>query len=74
MVWLPKPKYREKEKIYYTDTDSFVIHVKTEYFFEDISNDVEKCFNTSNCNKNDKRPLPIGKNKKMPGLWMNHMN
>ena len=63
-----KPKYRDKEKTYYTDTDSFVIHVKTEDFFEDISNDVEKCFNTSNCNKNDKRPLPIGKNKKIPGL------
>ena len=30
-------------------------------FFEDISNDVEKWFDTSNCNKKDKIPLPIGK-------------
>ena len=36
----------------------------TEDFFEDISNDVERWFDTSNYDKNDKRPLPIGKNKK----------
>ena len=45
----------------YTDTDSFIIHIKTEDFFEDISNDVEKWFDTSNFDKNDKRPLSIGK-------------
>ena len=38
-------------------------------FFEYISNDVEKRFDTSNYDKNDKRPLPIGKNKKVPGLF-----
>ena len=26
-------------------------------------------FDPSNCNKNDKRPLPIDKNKKVPGLF-----
>ena len=26
-------------------------------------------FDASNCNKNDKRPLPIDKNKKVPGLF-----
>ena len=46
------------------DTDSFVIHIKTEYFYKDIANDVEKWFDTSNYDENDKRPLPIGKNKK----------
>ena len=40
------------------------INIKTEDFFEDICNDVERWFDTSNYNKNDKRPLPIGKNKK----------
>ena len=30
------------------DTDSFVINVFTEDFFEDISNDVERWFDTSN--------------------------
>ena len=33
-------------------------------FFEDTSNDVKESFDTSNCNKNDKIPLPIGVNKK----------
>ena len=46
----------------------FIINIKTEDFFEDISNDVERWFDTSNYDKNDKRPLPIGKNKKVPGL------
>ena len=37
-----KPKYKDKEKVCYTDTDSFIIHMKTEYFYKDIANDVEK--------------------------------
>ena len=36
-----KPKYGDKAKLCYTDTDSFIIHIITEDFFEDISNDVE---------------------------------
>ena len=63
-----KWKYGDRAKLCYTDTDSFVIYIKTEDFFEDISNDVEKWFDTSNYDKNDKRPLPIGKNKKVIGL------
>ena len=50
------------------DTDSFIIHIRTEGFFENISNDVEVWYDTSNYDKNDKRPLPIGKNKKVIGL------
>ena len=34
------------------------------FFFEDISSDVERWFDTSNYNENDKGPLPIRKNKK----------
>ena len=40
----------------YTDADSFIIYIKTKYFFEDISSDVEKWFDTSNYNKKDKIP------------------
>ena len=58
------PKYQDKAKLCYTDTDSFVIHVKAEVFYEDIANDVEKRFDTSNYSKHDKRPLPIDMNKK----------
>ena len=44
------------------DTDSFVIYIETEDFRKDIADDVEKWFDTSNYNENDKRHLPIGKN------------
>ena len=64
-----KRKYGDKAKLCYMDTDSFVIHIFTEDFFEDINNDVERWFDTSNYDKNDKRPLPIGKNKKVIGLF-----
>ena len=50
------------------DIDSFVIRIKTEYFYEDIANEVEKWFDTSNYDDDDKRSLLIGKNKKLIGL------
>ena len=59
-----KPKYEDKVKLCYTDIDSYIIYIKTEDFFEDISNEVEKWFDTSNFDKNHKRTLPIGKIKK----------
>ena len=62
-----KPKYGDNVKLCYTDTDSFIMHIKTEDFYEDIANDVEKRFGTSNyeCNSIEcDRPLPIGKMKK----------
>ena len=64
-----KLKNHDKIKLCYMDTDSFVIEVKTEDFYADISDDVEKWFDTSNYDKEDKRPLPIRINKKMPGLF-----
>ena len=64
-----KPKYGDRAELCYTNTDSFIIYIITEDFFEDISNDVEKWFDTSNYDKNEKRSLPIGRNKKVPGLF-----
>ena len=58
-----KPKYGDKAKLCYTDTDSFIIHIITEDFFEDIAGDVKIWFDTSNYDENDKRPLPVGMNK-----------
>ena len=37
-----KPKFGDRSKLFYTDTDSFVIHIFADNFFEDISNDVER--------------------------------
>ena len=62
------PKYGDKAILCYADTDSSIIDIKTEDFFEDISNDVERWFDTSNYDKNNKWPVPIGKNKNVPGL------
>ena len=50
-------------------TESFIIRIRTEDFYEDIANDVEKWFDTSKYDENDKKPLPIGKNKKLIGLF-----
>ena len=66
-----RPKYGERVKLCYIDTDIFIIYIKTEDLFEDISNDFERWFDTSNYN--DKRPLPIGKNKKVPGLFKDEL-
>ena len=41
-------------------TDNFFIYVKTEDFYEDISDDVQKRFDTSNFKVN--RPLTAGEN------------
>ena len=49
-----KPKYGDKAKLCYMDTDSFIIHIITEDFFEDISNNVETWYDTSNYDENDK--------------------
>ena len=61
-----KPKYNDNVKLCYTDTDSFIINIKTNDFYEDIASDVENRFDTSNYEV--KRPLPMGKNKKVIGL------
>ena len=34
-----KPKFQDNAKPCYMDTDSFIIHIKTEDFYEDIAND-----------------------------------
>ena len=61
-----KPKYQDNAKLCYMDTDRFIIHFKTADFYEDIADDVEKRFDTSDCKVN--RPLPTGKNKKVIGF------
>ena len=55
-----KPKYGDNMMLCYMDTDSFIMHIKTEDFYKDIADDVEKRFDTSNYENN--RPLPTGKN------------
>ena len=68
-----KPKYQGKAKLCYMDTDSFINHIKTEDFYKDIANDVEKCFDTSSYVENDKKPLPVSKNKKVIGPFKDQL-
>ena len=53
------------------DTDSFIMHIKTEDFYEDITDDVEERFDTSNYDCD--RLLLKGKNKKVIGLMKDEL-
>ena len=69
-----KPKYQDNIKLCYMDTDSFIIQIETDDFFKDISNVVDKWFDTCKYDKNDNRPLEIGKNKKIIGKFKDELN
>ena len=38
---------QQNEQLCYMDTDSLIIHIKTEDVYEDITSDVEKILDTS---------------------------
>ena len=58
-----KPKYGENAKLCYMDTDSFIVHVKTDDVFKDNGEDVETRFDTSKFEMD--KALPKGKNKQV---------
>ena len=43
-----KPKHGENTKLCYMDTDSFIVHVKTDNIYKVIAENVETRFDTSN--------------------------
>ena len=67
------PMYGENIKLCCMDTDSFIIYVKTDDFYKDISNDIDKWFDTSNYGKDIDRPLEKGKNKKVIGKFKDEL-
>ena len=67
-----KPKYYIA-KLCYTDTDSFVIYIKTEDFYKDIASDAERRLNRSSYDENGERPLLIGKNKKVIVIFQDEL-
>ena len=85
-----KPKYNDNVKLCYVDTDSFIMNIKTNDFYEDIASDVENRFDTSNYEANTsettagpsslersalaRRPLPTRKNKKVIGLMKDELD
>ena len=58
-----KPKYGENAKCSSVNTDSLIVHVKTDDIYKAIAEDVQTRFPTSNFELH--RPLPKGKNKKV---------
>ena len=67
-----KPKYGEKVRLCYVDTDSFVMYIKKEDFYKDIAG--EGWFDTSSYDEKDKKSLPTGKNKKVIGMFKDELS
>lgn len=66
-----KPKYGENIQLMYTDTDSFIILVKTQDFYEDIQADIHR-FDSSDYPQNNKFNMPLV-NMKKPGAFSDEM-
>ena len=62
----------EKVQVLYSDTDSLILEIQTDDFFQDTAGDVEKWFDTSGIPKTHfavKDGFPVGKNKKVLGKF-----
>ena len=55
------------------DADRFIIYVETEDFYNKISNDVDKWFDTSNFSKDINRPLEKVKNIQVIGKFKDEL-
>ena len=64
-----KPKYGDKAKLLFTDTDSLMNEIETEDFYKDISGDVKDKFDTSDYPENHPSGIPTGINKKVLGMF-----
>ena len=63
------PKYGNKAKLLFTDTDSFLYEIETEDFYKDISGDVWDRFDTSGYKEGHPSGIPTGINKKVLGMF-----
>ena len=59
-----KPKYQDKVKLCYMDTDGFIFHIEPQYFYEDIANDVNEWCDTCKYTDQEKWPFSVGLNNK----------
>ena len=64
-----KPKYDEKAKLLFTDTDSLTYEIQTEDFYRDISSDVEAKFDTSKFPPSHPSGILVGANKRVIGMF-----
>ena len=65
------PKYGNRLKLCYMDTDSLVYHIKTEDYYADMADDVQMRFDTLGYIPD--RPLPVRINKKVIGLMKDEL-
>ncbi len=64
-----KPKWGDKAKLLFTDTDSLCYEIQTDDVYEDIKNDADKWYDTSNYDKDHPSGLYSGRNKKVIGFY-----
>ena len=64
-----KPKYGDKAKLLFTDTDSLMYEIQTDDFYKDISGDVKDRFDTSDYPENHPSGIPTGINKKVLAMF-----
>ncbi len=64
-----KPKWGDKVKLLFTDTDSLCYEIQTDDVHKDIKNDADKWYDTSNYDKDHPSGLYSGKNKKVIGYY-----
>ena len=69
-----KPKYGGKVTLCYMDTDSFILHIETEDYYEDIAPDVNELYDTSGYKDQEKWPFTIELKKKEIGKTKDEMN
>ena len=62
-----KPKYGDKAKLLFTDTDSLEYAIETDDFYKDIEPDIESRFDTSNYPA-DHKGIKLRTNKKVIGM------
>ena len=67
------PKYGDRLKLCYMDTDSLIYTIKTKDFYSEISPDVESRFDTFSYPSDRSRPLPVGNNKKVIGFMKDEL-
>ena len=68
LIWLRETKIWRKSKLYYTDTETFIVYIKAEGIYVDITKDFQTRFDTSNFELD--RPIPKGKKKIVIELMM----
>ena len=68
-----KPKHGDKVKLCYMDTDSFILYVETNDLYKDIIPDLNSWFYTSKINNKLDRPILIGINESILGMFKDEL-